>query len=193
MLDMSMGATPQGPVIRILSAGARVAVTQLNPADRVSLVEFSASPRTILPLTDDVHKFESALRKTGNWIVEREQHHLYDSLLAVLATFPDTIQPDTRRCIVVLTTASDAGSRHSASEVALAAKSKGAAIFVALISPAPFPHPLGRATGPNTSFPNADNEIKALEPLVRPTGGAVRVYEANQYVIARTIAEMVNK
>lgn len=196
MIDMSMGETAQDPIVRTLSAGARVAATELKPGDRVSLVEFSGSVRTILPLTDNIRKFESALHNSGKWIVERDQRHLHDSLLTVLNAFPDGIQSERRRCIVVVTTAADAGSRHSANEAALAAKSKGTAIFVALISPslsAPQQAPRGGAVYSHGRAANEDEEKKALEPLVRATGGEVRVYEPNQYVIAKAISEMVNK
>jgi VWFA-related protein len=192
MLDMSMGDTGLDPIIRTLSAGARVAGMELKPGDRVSLMSFSGSAKTILPLTDDIGKFESALQKTGNWIVERSQRHLYDSLLTALSKFPEGTQADRRRCIVVFTTASDVGSRHTAGEVALAARSKSAAIFVALISPQPLPPNLMSGRHVRSNVPNEDEEKKALEPLVRETGGDIRVYAENQYVIARAVGDMVN-
>jgi hypothetical protein len=195
MLDMSMGPSVQEPIVRILSGGARVAATELKPGDRVSLVEFSGTAKTTLPPTDDVRKFESALRKAGTWTVEHNQRHLYDSLLSALSTFPEAGQSDRRRCILVMTTSSDVGSRHSSGDVALSAKSKDAAIFVALLSPpTSLPHlmPGGRLY-PNGPGVNEDEERKALEPLVVGTGGEIRVYEANQYAIARAIGDMVNK
>ncbi len=195
MLDMSMGATAQDPIVRTLSAGARVAAMEIKPGDRVSLVEFSGTAKTIFPLTDDVRKFESALRRTGKWTVQRNRRHLHDSLLTALSIFPEATRSDRRRCILVLTAASDAGSRHSLNDVVVAAKSKGTAIFVALISPpASIPHPMpGGRPYPNGPSANEDEEKKTLEPLVRQTGGETRVYEANQYVIARAIGEMVDK
>lgn len=195
MLDMSMEVTGRDPIVRTLTAGARVAAMELKPGDRVSLVAFSGNAKTILPMTGDVRRFESALRKIGNWIVQRNQRHLYDSLLTALSIFPEATQSDRRRCIVVLTTASDAGSRHTAGEVALAARSKSTAIFVALISPQPSPPHLmpGGRVYPNGPNANENEEKKMLEPLARETGGDVRVYEANQYVIARAISDMVNK
>lgn len=195
MLDMSMDAENGDPDIRTLAGGARVAAMELKPGDRASLVTYSKDAKAVLPLTGDLRKFESALGKTGKWIVQRQQRHLYDSLFTVLSTLPAAASPDRRRCILVLTTASDAGSRHTANEVALNAKSRNTAIFIALLSPPPsFPHvlPGGRVYphGPNA---NSSEEKKMLDPLTRETGGDVRIYEGNQYVIARAIDEMVNR
>jgi VWFA-related protein len=195
MLDMSMENTDRGPIVHTLSGGARTAAMELKPGDRVALASFSGNAKTLLPLTDDVRKFEYAVRNTGNRMVQRSQRHLYDSLLTALNVFPEAAQSDRRRCIVVLTTASDAGSRRTAGDVALAARSKSVAIFVALISPQPSPPhimPGGRVypKGPNA---NASEEKKTLEPLARRTGGEVRVYVESQYVIARAIGDMVNQ
>ena len=195
MLDMSMGETEHDPIIRTLSAGARVAATELKSEDRVSLVEFSSNAKTVLPLTGDRRKFEAALRHAGRLVVQHGQHHLYDSVLTAINIFPNDEQPARRRCVVVVTASGDAGSKHSAEEITLAAKRKGAVIFVALVSPS---HSLGqsgpgRQMHPNSSTASADDGRKTLEPLARGTGGDIRLYEANQYAIARAISEMVNK
>jgi uncharacterized protein (DUF58 family) len=195
MLDMSMGETERGPIVRTLGAGARVAAMELRPGDRVSLVAFSRDARTLLPMTGDGSQFESALRKSGGWIVERNQRHLYDSLLTALSVFSGAGASDRRRCIVVFTTASDEGSRHTASEVASAARSQNAAIFVALISPQPsrpYLMPGGRVYS-NGPYVNEDDLKRILEPLVRETGGDVRTYMETQYVIAKAIGDMVNQ
>jgi hypothetical protein len=162
----------------------------------VSLVEFSKVPKTILPLTSDFRKFESALHNIGKWTVQRNQHHLYDSLFTALNLFPDRIQPSRRRCIIVLTMTTDGGSRHTADDVALAAKAKRAGIFVSLLSlsrSAPHPMPSGRGIHANGPAADVNREKMTLEPLVRPNGGDIRVYEVNQYAIAKAIRDTVNK
>ncbi len=130
----------------------------------------------------------------GNWIVEGRQSRIYDSLLAVLSSFPDATPSHKRRCIVVLVTSSDAGSRHTAGDVTLAAKSKNTAVFVALISrQASRLHLTSggvKVSGPDV---NENEEMKALEPLSSATGGDARVYLETQYVIAKAIHDMVNK
>jgi hypothetical protein len=120
---------------------------------------------------------------------------LYDSVLAAISIFPDDEQPTRRRCVVVFTASADARSKHSAEEITLAAKRKGTVIFVALVSPPPSLRHIvpGRQMRPNSSTAGADEERKTLEPLARATGGDIRLYEANQYAIARAISEMVNK
>ena len=195
MLDMSMGANSQDPIVRTLSAGARVAAAELKPGDRVSLVEFSGNAKTILPLTEDIRKWESALRHAGNWVVEREQRRLHDSLLTVLSAFPNRIEPDRRKCIVVLTMATDTGSHYTAKEVVSAAKAKGIVIFVALLVPSrdTSRRVRGAGTQPNGPSENTDEVKRLLESAAIPTGGIVRVYEANQYAIAQAIRGVESK
>jgi hypothetical protein len=202
MLDMSMDSRdanavnlPSAESIRILSGGARVAAAEIQPGDRVSLVTFSDKAKIVVPMTNDVRKFESALRKTGSWIAQKYHRHLYDALLTALNTFPVSAPSDTRRCILVFTSASDLASKHTADEVAAAAKSKHTAIFIALISPPLVPPHImpGGHVYPRGAPSDKNEDRKTLAPLAWQTGGDIGVYPASPYVVASVIRDMVNR
>ena len=203
MLDMGMDATQRGAynlpsqnIINSLAGGARVAAMELRPDDRVSLVTFSEKAKIVLPMTADTGKFESALRRAGEWVVQNPQRRLFDSLLTAIDSFQEAPRPGIRRCVLVLTTMSDSGSRHSADEVVDAARSKSVTIFVALISAQRSP---GRGMGPvgqpspRGLLADEDEEKRMLAPVAKRAGGDVRVYSQSPYVTARAIDEMINQ
>ncbi len=171
---------------REVAAGARLAMYDLRPEDRVALMTFSSRVKVNLSFTANTNQIADAFFKATRLVIEdRRGVRLYDAILTALAQFPYEEVAAHKRVVIVITNDVDAASMHSATEVVREANAKKTTVSV-ILAANPNPSRIDDSVNPlvrTHPYPNVNFAGEQLRPMVIGTGGQISIRRVTGYLL----------
>ena len=170
---------------RQIAAGARLAMYELTPADRIAVMAFGSSPKLYSDFTRPSPEVENTVHRATRFVVRRTgKSVLFDALYSAIQRFPEAPDASRRRAVLVFTDSVDRGSKRSIDDVIQEASRRDVMVCgVVVACSRPF------TTGVNACA-DPDRVVNDLGRVASGTKGAVVVRNVSGYLLREAFARL---